>query len=159
MCWRRKRQVGGAKRTNKALRLGVDSESLYSRAGLPPQVLTPPTPPTPPTRSSIRCLVHLGGVKRLSGLMYEETRCSLKMHLENVLRDSHLHTQLAKPSAPHRRLLLLTLMLTPCSTTLTALAVVRLNARKRVSPVTASVYATHAFLHSTHGVVVGGQFE
>ncbi|KAJ7797437.1 hypothetical protein B0H13DRAFT_2168608 [Mycena leptocephala] len=37
-----------------------------------------------------------GGVKRISGLIYEETRGVLKIFLENVIRDSVTYTEHAK---------------------------------------------------------------
>ncbi|CAL1140612.1 unnamed protein product [Cladocopium goreaui] len=40
------------------------------------------------TKPAIRRLARRGGVKRISGLIYEETRGVLKTFLENVLRDS-----------------------------------------------------------------------
>merc|ERR1712010_318688 len=44
------------------------------------------------TKPAIRRLARRGGVKRISGLIYEETRGVLKVFLENVIRDaSHLH--------------------------------------------------------------------
>ena len=45
------------------------------------------------TKPAIRRLARRGGVKRISGLIYEETRGVLKVFLENVIRDAirHLH--------------------------------------------------------------------
>lgn len=40
------------------------------------------------TKSSIRKLARRGGVKRISGLFYEETRGVLKAFLENTIRDA-----------------------------------------------------------------------
>ena len=40
------------------------------------------------TKPAIRRLARRGGVKRISGLIYEETRGVLKVFLENVIRDS-----------------------------------------------------------------------
>ena len=37
-----------------------------------------------------------GGVKRISGLIYEEIRGVLKVFLENVIRDSVIYTQHAR---------------------------------------------------------------
>jgi histone H4 len=52
----------------------------------------------PETTSSqaIRRLARRGGVKRISGLIYEETRGVLKIFLENVIRDSVTYTEHAK---------------------------------------------------------------
>ncbi|KEI40598.1 uncharacterized protein L969DRAFT_93141 [Mixia osmundae IAM 14324] len=40
------------------------------------------------TKPAIRRLARRGGVKRISGLIYEETRGVLKIFLESVVRDS-----------------------------------------------------------------------
>ena len=48
------------------------------------------------TKPAIRRLARRGGVKRISGLMYEETRGVLKGFLENVLRDSITYTEHAR---------------------------------------------------------------
>jgi len=48
------------------------------------------------TKPAIRCLARRGGVKRISGLIYEETRGVLKIFLENVIRDSVTYTEHAK---------------------------------------------------------------
>ncbi|KZP12346.1 histone-fold-containing protein [Athelia psychrophila] len=47
-------------------------------------------------KPAIRRLARRGGVKRISGLMYEETRGALKIFLENVIRDSVTYTEHAK---------------------------------------------------------------
>ncbi|KZV89222.1 hypothetical protein EXIGLDRAFT_618441, partial [Exidia glandulosa HHB12029] len=44
------------------------------------------------TKPAIRRLARRGGVKRISGLIYEETRGVLKIFLENVIRDSVTYT-------------------------------------------------------------------
>jgi histone H4 len=49
-------------------------------------LLTPPSFPSP----------HSGGVKRISGLIYEETRGVLKVFLENVVRDAVTYTEHAR---------------------------------------------------------------
>ena len=48
------------------------------------------------TVQAIRRLARRGGVKRISGLIYEETRGVLKIFLENVIRDSVTYTEHAK---------------------------------------------------------------
>ena len=48
------------------------------------------------TKPAIRRLARRGGVKRISGLIYEETRFVLKGFLENVLRDTITYTEFAK---------------------------------------------------------------
>ena len=45
------------------------------------------------TKPAIRRLARRGGVKRISGLMYEETRGVLKTFLENVIKDSVTYTE------------------------------------------------------------------
>ena len=40
------------------------------------------------TKQDIRRLARRGGVKRISGLVYEETRAILKVFLERILRDA-----------------------------------------------------------------------
>jgi hypothetical protein len=40
------------------------------------------------TKPAIRRLARRGGVKRISGLIYEETRGVLKVFLESVIRDA-----------------------------------------------------------------------
>ncbi|KAJ7187320.1 histone-fold-containing protein [Mycena filopes] len=50
------------------------------------------------TKPAIRRLARRGGVKRISGLIYEETRGVLKIFLENVIRDSVTYTEHAKRS-------------------------------------------------------------
>merc|ERR1711976_183782 len=51
------------------------------------------------TKPAILRLARRGGVKRISGLIYEETRGVLKVFLENVIRDA-----LPTPSTPRGRL-------------------------------------------------------
>ena len=49
------------------------------------------------TKPAIRRLARSqGGVKRMSGLVYEETRGVLKICLENVIRDAATYTEHAK---------------------------------------------------------------
>merc|ERR1712228_998986 len=48
------------------------------------------------TKPAIRRLERRGGVKRISGLIYEETRGVLKVFLENVIRDAVTYTEHAK---------------------------------------------------------------
>jgi histone H4 len=62
---------GGAKRHRKILRDNI--------AGI--------------TKPAIRRLARRGGVKRISGLIYEETRGVLKIFLENVIRDAVTYTE------------------------------------------------------------------
>jgi histone H3/H4 len=45
------------------------------------------------TKPAIRRLARRGGVKRLSGLIYEETRNVLKAFLENLIRDTVLYAE------------------------------------------------------------------
>ncbi|XP_071517653.1 histone H4-like [Panulirus ornatus] len=48
------------------------------------------------TKPAIRRLARHGGVKRTSGLIYEETRGVIKVFLENVIRDAVTYTEHAK---------------------------------------------------------------
>lgn len=48
------------------------------------------------TKPAIRRLARRAGVKRISGLIYEETRSVLKVFLENVIRDAVTYTQHAR---------------------------------------------------------------
>ena len=50
----------------------------------------------PPQKPAIRRLARRGGVKRISGLIYEETRGVLKVFLENVIRDAVTYTEHAR---------------------------------------------------------------
>ena len=45
------------------------------------------------TKPAIRRLARRGGVKRISGLIYEETRGILKVFLENIIRDAVAYTE------------------------------------------------------------------
>ena len=45
------------------------------------------------TKPAIRRLARRGGVKRISGLVYEEIRVVLKIFLENVIRDAIHYTE------------------------------------------------------------------
>ena len=48
------------------------------------------------TKPAIRRLARRGGVKRISNLIYEETRGVLKVFLENVIRDAVTYTEHAR---------------------------------------------------------------
>jgi histone H4 len=48
------------------------------------------------TKPAIRRLARRGGVKRLSGLIYEETQGVLKVFLEHVIRDSVAYCEHAR---------------------------------------------------------------
>jgi histone H4 len=48
------------------------------------------------TKPAIRRLARRGGVKRISALIYDETRGVLKTFLENVIRDSVTYTEHAR---------------------------------------------------------------
>ncbi|CAM2117409.1 unnamed protein product [Caretta caretta] len=50
------------------------------------------------TKPAILCLASRSGVKRISGLIYEETRGVLKVFLENVIRNT-----VTSPSRPSGR--------------------------------------------------------
>ena len=48
------------------------------------------------TKPAIRRLARRGGVKRISAMIYEETRTVLKSFLEGVIRDAVTYTEHAK---------------------------------------------------------------
>ena len=48
------------------------------------------------SKPSIRRLARRGGVKRISGLIYDETRDVLRHFLENVIGDAVIYTEHAK---------------------------------------------------------------
>ena len=48
------------------------------------------------TKPAIRRLARRGGVKRISGLIYDEARTVLRGFLENVIRDSVTYTEHAR---------------------------------------------------------------
>eukprot|EP00801_Mesodinium_rubrum_P004758 Mrub_04761.p7 GENE.Mrub_04761~~Mrub_04761.p7 ORF type:complete len:109 (+),score=17.24 Mrub_04761:841-1167(+) len=48
------------------------------------------------TKPAIRRLARRGGVKRISALIYDETRTVIKQFLESVVRDSVTYTEHAK---------------------------------------------------------------
>jgi histone H4 len=48
------------------------------------------------TKPAIRRLARRGGVKRISNMVYDETRNVLRTFLENVVRDSVTYTEHAK---------------------------------------------------------------
>ena len=48
------------------------------------------------TKPAIRRLARRGGVKRISAMIYEETRGVLKTFLESVIRDAVTYTEHAK---------------------------------------------------------------
>ncbi|GIL70003.1 hypothetical protein Vretimale_19702 [Volvox reticuliferus] len=62
---------GGAKRHRKILRDAIDGIN----------------------KGSIRRLARRGGVKRLSGLIYQEVRLVLKSYLQKVIQDAVVYTE------------------------------------------------------------------
>jgi len=48
------------------------------------------------TKPAIRRLARRGGVKRISGLIYDETRNVLKVFLEGIVRDAVTYTEHAR---------------------------------------------------------------
>ena len=48
------------------------------------------------TKPAIRRLARRGGVKRISGQIYEETRNVLKLFLQNVVKDAVTYTEYAR---------------------------------------------------------------
>ena len=93
---------GGAKRHRKVLRDNIQGITVRARAvcscRAPRPALTrrPPPRPARPQKPAIRRLARRGGVKRISGLIYEETRGVLKVFLENVIRDAVTYTEHAR---------------------------------------------------------------
>lgn len=86
---------GGAKRHRKVLRDNIQGmhilntstpTSLMSSANMLILFLGI-------TKPAIRRLARRGGVKRISGLIYDETRGVLKTFLENVIRDAVTYTE------------------------------------------------------------------
>jgi histone H4 len=45
------------------------------------------------TKPAIRRLARRGGIKRIAGSVYEETRCALKEFLDKVIRDAVTYTE------------------------------------------------------------------
>ena len=114
---------GGAKRHRKVLRDNIQGITVRTPAGpclrpphcpgaqlrLSPLLLltrtpTPPPPtsttplalPCPLQKPAIRRLARRGGVKRISGLIYEETRGVLKVFLESIIKDTVTYTEHAR---------------------------------------------------------------
>jgi histone H4 len=48
------------------------------------------------TKPAIRRMCRRGGIKRIGGLVYEETRAVLNTWLENVIRDAQTYTEHGK---------------------------------------------------------------
>ncbi|KAL1270361.1 hypothetical protein QQF64_029377 [Cirrhinus molitorella] len=84
------------------------------------------------TKPAIRRLARRGGVKRISGLIYEETRGVLKVFLENVIRDAVTYTEHAKRKT-------VTAMDAPC----TVSEVKRIKSGEETTNPTALLRATH----------------
>ena len=55
------------------------------------------------TKPAIRRLARRGGVKRISGLIYDETRSVLKTFLDGVVREGASEFQLLPPQLQHLR--------------------------------------------------------
>lgn len=84
---------GGAKRHRKILR---DNIQGITKPVSPLASIIPSLKILLVFIQAIRRLARRGGVKRISGLIYEETRGVLKIFLENVIRDSVTYTEHAK---------------------------------------------------------------
>ncbi|XP_065065437.1 histone H4-like [Rhopilema esculentum] len=74
----------------------MNSNSLSRKNACSLQQQQHSTTTTTTTKPAIRRLARRGGVKRISGLIYEETRGVLKVFLENVIRDAVTYTEHAK---------------------------------------------------------------
>ena len=83
---------GGAKRHRKILRDNIQGTTCIAAC----IQHIDSNPSLGITKPAIRRLARRGGVKRISGLIYEETRGVLKIFLENVIRDSVTYTEHAK---------------------------------------------------------------
>ena len=88
-----------------APRVPTTAAALRASPRVSPVSRSPPAPPPPspthhpldaPQKPAIRRLARRGGVKRISGLIYEETRGVLKVFLENVIRDAVTYTEHAR---------------------------------------------------------------
>ncbi len=86
---------GGAKRHRKVLRDNIQGVS-WSLCTMDSTVDASHMMVLQITKPAIRRLARRGGVKRISGLIYEETRGVLKVFLENVIRDSVTYTEHAR---------------------------------------------------------------
>ena len=80
-----KKQVGGAGKGGKGVGKGAKRHKKALRDNI--QGITKP---------AVRRLARRGGVKRISGLIYEESRGVLKTFLENVIRDAVTYTEHAR---------------------------------------------------------------
>ena len=88
---------GGAKRHRKILRDNIQGES----SSFTYLVVVTHHPNSGITKPAIRRLARRGGVKRISGLIYEETRGVLKIFLENVSRHQYIFILLSNVFAGH----------------------------------------------------------
>ena len=100
---------GGAKRHRKVLRDNIQGEKclwatwylhkyIYLLLALPSSIknTSHPYSLTGINRNAIRRLARRGGVKRISGLIYEEVRGVLKDFLEKTIRDAVTYTDHAR---------------------------------------------------------------
>jgi len=83
---------GGAKRHRKILRDNIQGEHLTFSFPHPSYLRSL----SGITKPAIRRLARRGGVKRISGLIYEETRGVLKIFLENVSATLLSHCQITR---------------------------------------------------------------
>ncbi|XP_024947401.1 histone H4 isoform X1 [Cephus cinctus] len=87
---------GGAKRHRKVLRDNIQGITKPAKGGAKRHRKVLRDNIQGITKPAIRRLARRGGVKRISGLIYEETRGVLKVFLENVIRDAVTYTEHAK---------------------------------------------------------------
>uniref|UniRef100_A0A8C3N920 Histone H4 n=1 Tax=Geospiza parvula TaxID=87175 RepID=A0A8C3N920_GEOPR len=87
---------GGAKRHRKVLRDNIQGITKPAMGGAKRHRKVLRDNIQGITKPAIRRLARRGGVKRISGLIYEETRGVLKVFLENVIRDAVTYTEHAK---------------------------------------------------------------
>ena len=87
---------GGAKRHKKVFRdniQGITKPVCLSHCFALVRLLVLITSSLSLSYQAIRRLARRGGVKRISGLIYDETRTVLKTFLENVIRDAVTYTE------------------------------------------------------------------
>ena len=80
----------------RARRAAPTAQLLGASSRAPPPHLPLPARAPRAQKPAIRRLARRGGVKRISGLIYEETRGVLKVFLENVIRDAVTYTEHAR---------------------------------------------------------------
>jgi histone H4 len=83
----KKKQKGGKGKGGRGKGLGKNGPKRHQKG------LAKRQPIMGITKPAIRRLARRGGVKRISGLVYEETRGVLKVFLDQVIRDAVTYTE------------------------------------------------------------------